>query len=108
MGRGRFESVVAALQTTEHNLWKSMKYVVFDLPNLESPYELRIQELKRMKFPLHVFVVDAFRCLDNNHMLESLDTIVKEGGEGLMMMEPGSHYFKGRTQRLLKVKVPIS
>src|SRR5688572_4849780 len=45
MGRGQYETLMATISSTnlESDSWKSIQYVVFDLPKLEASYEERMQ-----------------------------------------------------------------
>ena len=108
MGRKRFERVIALLNsnTLEDSIWKEMKYVIFDLPRSHLPYESRMKELKGMgPFASHILIIESIRCDGNGHLWKSLEEIIQNGGEGLMMNKPGSFYIGERSTDLLKVKV---
>jgi DNA ligase-1 len=95
MGRKHLEDVMATLNSNE--LWKNMKYVLFDkiIGNVE--YEKRIEELTKMVLPSHVSVVEMERCLGNDHLIQFLDEIMNNGGEGIVVTKPKSNYIPERT-----------
>ena len=45
LGRQTFPTLMGVLNTSweDNSLWKTIKYVVFDLPNLDQLYEIEIQ-----------------------------------------------------------------
>jgi len=49
-------------------------------------------------------VVGMKKCKGLDHLLSTLDQVLKVGGEGLMLREPRSKYVQDRTNVLLKVK----
>lgn len=85
--------------------WGSVKYLVFDIPKSALPIEGRIQEMRLLKLPSHARVVEYQKCHGRSHIVESLEAITKQGGEGFMLCKPNSLYTCGRTTNLLKAKV---
>ena len=49
MGRESFEAMVATINSSDEDKWKSVKYMVFDLPKSEKDFEERMDELKKLK-----------------------------------------------------------
>ncbi len=109
MGRLRFEGVLAVINSSgiEHSGWKDLEYVIFDLPASKKPFENRLEEMWSIPMPSHVKVVEYVQCNGNNHLIEFLHKTVNQGGEGLMLMKPGSSYLNQRTDTILKVKVRL-
>lgn len=108
IGRNKYEDLKGVLNSmdNENSLWRSVKYVVFDLPFSSKPYENRMDDLKDINLPPHVRAAEVEQCRGSDHLFKYLTSIVVEkGGEGLMAVEPQSLYTGGRTNRLLKVKV---
>ncbi|KAF8459329.1 hypothetical protein BGX38DRAFT_1247919 [Terfezia claveryi] len=109
--RGGFQDCVSIVRTQDApNRWKfSVSYQVFDVPSKgHLPLEKRLAFLKnlievklRIKW---VNLVKHFPVRDDAHIQEVLDEVTSEGGEGLMLREPGSLYVHGRSRTLLKVK----
>ena len=111
IGRNKLEILQGLMKSPfdENNIWnigwKDVNFMIFDLPNSKEIYEIRKQELNEMKLPSHVKVIDSIQCNGNKHLLDTLNEVVKSGGEGLMLNQPNSLYIQERTQSLLKVKV---
>ena len=105
MGKNSFETVVAAMNSQNADNWKSVKYMVFDLPKSEKPFEDRMDDLKKLKLNSHAVAVKRDECTGNTHLVDSLRKLVEKGGEGWMLNMPGSKYVGERTGSLLKVKV---
>jgi DNA ligase-1 len=105
LGRGKFERVLALKSDITHPSWKEMKYMIFDLPQSNLPYESRMEELKCIQLPPHAMVIQSTRCSGNGELLKVLEDIVSDKGEGLMVNKPQSLYVGERTKSLLKVKV---
>jgi DNA ligase 1 len=108
LGKGTLNIMVGIVSSgSENSLWKSVKYMIFDLPHSNKPYYSRMEELNELKkeFPSHIKVIDMKRCNGYEHLMKSLEIITNNGGEGLMLNEPSSLYINGHTDKLLKVKV---
>ena len=112
MGRGKFEDIMALLNSSTNyseKRWNHVKYIVFDIPVSNLPYELRMDQLQKLKLPSHTIGIQIHPCLGNEHLLKLLLEITAYGGEGLMLMKPQSFYSPGkRSNILLKVKVYLS
>jgi DNA ligase-1 len=89
------------------DLWRELKYVVFDAPAISDPFERRLAALHDL-FTSHpnefARVLEQEACRDEEHLREELARIESLGGEGLMLRQPGSLYEAGRSTTLLKVK----
>lgn len=107
MGRSSFEELSAVLNTSviEDTSWKSIKYMVFDSPQSRQPFEARILTLGKLDLPSHVGILHHEQCKGTDHLLDTLQTTISQGGEGLMLNKQNSSYVGERTESLLKVKV---
>lgn len=117
MGRGGYEScgIFRRKHPKEGDeaIWKSnVKYQAFDLPaESGTPFEERMKMLETLvdeqcrnvpSCPLQF--TKQTQVKDLASMKEKFNEIVQNGGEGLMLREPGSTYEQKRTSSLLKVK----
>ena len=91
--------------------WRQIKYMVFDLPEDNSPFEVRYEKLKGIiehscnddpNCPL--VLVKQTKIKDSNHLLQLHKDLVKQGAEGSMLRKPGSYYEQKRSSTLLKLK----
>jgi len=110
MGRGTFEQLLTVIngQDIISSHWKNIGYYLFDLPSSNAPYEQRLNQLEQLKksLPHHIQIIESIECSGRKHLDGHLDSILEQGGEGIMAREPGSRYNGGMsTSTLLKVKV---
>jgi len=106
------------------NEWKRAKVIfkVFDIPNIEAPFEERMKALKKLikarkvcltsimkeekmrgvSFPIQF--TQQILVKSHKHVQTVFDRVVESGGEGIMLREPGSIYETKRSSTLLKYK----
>jgi DNA ligase-1 len=106
--RKRFQRTVSIVRRQDKNeLWKEVRYVVFDAPAATGGFEDRLAFLKdalasgAAKFARQHA---QERCRGLDSLRAELARIEALGGEGLMLRQPGSKYVAGRSATLLKVK----
>jgi DNA ligase-1 len=107
IGHGKFEETMSIVRSeTPDDRWKNVRYMVFDAPQAKGGFEQRMQFLRATVSDGNRFVkvVAQERCQDAAQLLAERDRVVREGGEGLMLCQPGSAYEAGRSPTLLKVK----
>ena len=108
LARGAFQrtvSIVRRQDKSEH--WKDIQFVVFDAPEAKGSFEERLAFLKEtFEGGDHQYasVLAQDACEGEEQLRQRLVEIEDEGGEGLMLREPGSAYEVGRSMTLLKVK----
>lgn len=112
LGRKMFQECVSIARCTDNgkndmNRWYRMRYMIFDAPSLNIPFEERIQYIKslirRTNNP-YIKLVEQTLCNGESHMLEELARIEELGGEGIMLRKPKSLYENKRSKTLIKVK----
>lgn len=109
--RGKFQELVSIVrQSTPDNRWEHVTFRVFDLPKYPGLFEERHEALTKLcaKWQGPLIAVEQMEVTSNEMMLESLDYIDENGGEGLMLRKPGSRYEAKRSATLLKVKKHIT
>ena len=109
MGRGTFERLSGAVRRKIPNdaEWRTIRFMVFDLPASPAPFDRRLQRLRVMFETIEsprIALVEQFRVADHDALMETLSRVVDSGGEGLMLHRGGAFYTAGRTDDLLKVK----
>jgi DNA ligase-1 len=108
LGRKQFQravSIVRRQDQSEH--WRGIRFVVFDAPTQEQPFEQRMEFVNdwfASSGPEFAAVHTHERCGGVSHLKDELARIESLGGEGLMLREPASRYVIGRSSTLLKVK----
>jgi DNA ligase-1 len=109
LGRGQFDRLSGIIR--RHHIdeedWRLVKYLIFDLPASEQTFDLRVEKIKLIVKQVnrsHIQSVVQFKLDDHVVLLETLDRIVKNKGEGLMLHRGASHYQNNRSDDLLKLK----
>ncbi len=101
----RTVSIVRRHDQSEH--WRQIKYVLFDAPGVDGPFEERQKALFEMIWqhhPQYATVLDQMCCTGIKDLKAELARIESLGGEGLMLRQPESQYEVGRSTTLLKIK----
>ncbi len=108
MGRGTFNQTSGIVRREKpHKGWRYLVYFVFDAPTHGGPFEERRQYLERLiakadcQYLRHV---PSLEVQSKSHLDAAVAEIVRRGGEGVMIVRPGSHYTPSRTASILKVK----
>jgi DNA ligase-1 len=109
LGRGQFDKLSGIIRRHRVNEddWHLIKYLIFDLPASEQIFDLRIEQIKSIVKQVnrsYIQSVEQFKLADHQALLETLDRIVKNKGEGLMLHRGASHYRNSRSDDLLKLK----
>jgi DNA ligase-1 len=106
--RKKFQRTVSIVRRQDKNdLWKEVRFLVFDAPAASGGFEDRLAFLKdalakgAAKFARQH---PHERCKSLDALRAELARIDALGGEGLMLRQPGSKYVAGRSTTLLKVK----
>lgn len=108
MGRQCFQKTISVVKTRDAgDRWRSIQYLVFDIPHLKEPFEERMRQLDdfmRHRSGPNLKAVTQSPCLGISHLKQELDRLTALGAEGLMIRKPGSFYEAGRSHNILKVK----
>ncbi len=105
IGRGQYEAVVSVVtRQTPHDGWKAVRFMVFDLPSHGGTFTERVKAMEGLALAPYFKPIDQFRVPSNKALMEKLDHIVGQGGEGLMLHRQTAVYQSGRSDDLLKLK----
>jgi DNA ligase 1 len=108
IGRKSFQKTVGIVRRQDKTeLWRGVRFEVFDAPQAGGGFEERIDFLRdaiarQTNEFIHMHAHELCRGVD--HLREELRRVESLGGEGLMLRQPGSKYHAGRSSTLLKVK----
>jgi DNA ligase-1 len=110
LGRKAFQQTISIVRRADAgDLWKKIRYLVFDAPEASGEFEERQKELLELVGARHdgiyASVLEQVRCTSTEDLRERLAQVVALGGEGLMLRQPFSPYVSGRSSTLLKVKI---
>lgn len=105
-GRGQFQQVMQALQSSGAELWQGIRLMVFDAPQQTGTFTERLQFLKQ-QLPEAAFVhlLPQQQLQTKNQLDALLQQVVAEGGEGLMLHHAKALYQSGRVSHLQKLKL---
>lgn len=116
-GRGKFNMTgIFRASRVDDDAWKKVSYLVFDIPDdrLSSTLTQRMDILrenirilkcswtKEWDFPIKL--VDYFPIRNKTHLTEFFESVVRIGGEGVILRNPYSLYEFGRSKHILKMK----
>jgi DNA ligase-1 len=108
LGRKLFQRAVSIVRRQDKSdLWKDIRFLVFDAPALDREFEARVEFVRKTiekHGPKHAQAHEHELCKDIDHLRKELARVEGLGGEGLMLRQPGSKYAAGRSTTLLKVK----
>lgn len=105
-GRGQFQQVMQALQSSGTELWQGIRLMVFDAPQQPGTFTERLQFLKQ-QLPQTAFVqlLPQQQLQTKTQLDELLQQVVAQGGEGLMLHHTKALYQSGRVSHLQKLKL---
>ncbi len=109
IGREKFEEISALIHQESPNdtAWQQVKFMVFDLPKSSEVFEKRYEALKNLvaqSNSKYLQLVKQFEVKDHQSLHKLLESITKQGGEGLMLHRKNSLYKAERNGDLLKLK----
>ena len=108
IGRKAFQRTVGIVRRQDKSdLWKEVRYVVFDAPGVDDAFERRLAAVRahiERHRPPYLAAHEHVICTGLDHLRAELARIEAIGGEGLMLRQPESRYEIGRSITLLKVK----
>lgn len=107
MGRQKFQETISIVRSASSGeRWKAITFVVFDHPSHSGNFEVRqiylrdgIDQLSYMRIHIQIQISSV------QHYKYLLESIVEQGGEGLILVAPNSSYEVGRTSSILKAKL---
>ncbi|NLX99234.1 MAG: DNA ligase [Rhodopirellula sp.] len=108
IGRKQFQRTVSIVRRQDQSdLWKEVRFLVFDAPRCDGGFEARLEflaESLRAERQPYARLHEHQRCQGLPQLREELARVEALGGEGLMLRQPGSVYEVGRSFTLLKIK----
>ncbi len=110
-GRGLFDLVQSTVldQTPDETAWRQVRFMLFDMPSADrgANFEQRYRQLVRWVDSIdseNIGYVEHKVITTEHALLALLDSVTKDGGEGVMLRRVASVYRAGRSDDLIKVK----
>lgn len=105
LGRGQFQKTSGYVRRMDRGeYWRNINYMVFDGPSAAGGFEERLALVMRATLPAHCKVLPHAACPSIETLRTYLAAVEEQGGEGVMLRQPGSRYVRTRSASLLKVK----
>lgn len=107
--RGRFEALAGAVRRRQprDDEWRAISYRIFELPGAPGDFASRVARIEgvvaRTGWP-QLVAVEQQMLADRAALRRRFDTVIRQGGEGLMLHRADAPYETGRTGALLKLK----
>lgn len=108
-GRGRFDvtSASARRSVPDDAQWRGLRLMVFDLPGAAGGFAqraARIEVLVRASATSALVTVDQQVVADRSALQQRLDSVLRGGGEGLVLHRANAPWVAGRSTAVLKLK----
>jgi len=108
-GRGQFAKAVSTVrqQTPTEDVWRGMRFMVFDLPGETGTFTQRLTVLNSQVGQINqawVQAVAQIKVANHQALQGMMAATVQQGGEGLMLHRGASFYKAQRNDDLLKFK----
>ncbi|HVV68735.1 MAG TPA: DNA ligase [Gammaproteobacteria bacterium] len=109
IGHNQFERVSGIIRQQNPNdaEWKKIRFMVFDMPQNPHIFTQRLEMMKKLIAAIHseyLQVIPQYKVESPQELMQQLHTVLKAGGEGLMLHRETSHYQAVRNNDLLKLK----
>lgn len=108
LGRGRFEAISWLIRQASANEseWQNVCFMVFDLPKAQGSFEARYQQMQTLIAGKSVYlqVIEQVSVESIEALYQKLDTLVAQGGEGLILHRRTALYTPGRNPNVMKLK----
>ncbi len=110
IARGRFDELsgIVRRKTPGKLDWREVSYRVFDLPKDPGVFQIRYDNLKNIvskSNSKYLFLVEQSTIKDEQTLMDSLQAIVAQGGEGMVLQRKNAFYQGKRSDDLIKLKV---
>jgi DNA ligase-1 len=108
-GRGRFDVVSGTVRrvTPDDAGWRRLRLMVFDLPSASGDFATRAARIAALATASSSTVwmaVEQTQLPDRAALLQRLDSVVRGGGEGLVLHRADALWSPGRSSALWKLK----
>ena len=108
-GRGTFERLSGSVRKDDpvDAEWREVRYMLFELPDAPGTFRERVSALREIVARVGVpwlQVVEQFEVGSRKELDQRLASVVRAGGEGLMLHRADALYATGRSDDLLKMK----
>lgn len=109
IGRNQFDAISGTVRRIEpvDSEWQKVQYLVFELPGANGDFSARVAQMRTLIEQAAVpwlHAVEQTRVADRAALMQRLDAVMHQHGEGLMLHRADAPYLTGRSDALLKLK----
>ena len=108
IARGKYQQTVSIVRKQQPHLgWKKIKFMIFDLPNHSgtlSDIVRQMQTMAKQSPSPFLQLIDQFQVTSHEQLMQHLQLVTDQGGEGLMLHRGLGLYHSGRSHDILKLK----
>ena len=108
IARGKYQQTVSIVRKQHpHTDWQKIKFMIFDLPKHSGTFSDRVNQMQSMAkqspSPFLQFI-EQVQIASNEQLMQRLQLVTDQGGEGLMLHRMSGLYRSGRSHDILKLK----
>ncbi|MBU2925032.1 DNA ligase [Colwellia sp. 1_MG-2023] len=109
LGRDKFQTTVSCVRKIkiDEACWHNVRFMIFDLPKHTGTFTERIKAMKTITnttSSAHLEMIKQFKLSSNQQLDKTLNNIISNQGEGLMLHKDNAYYHVGRTNNIMKLK----
>jgi len=108
IARGKYQQTVSIVRKQQpHTGWQKIKFMIFDLPDHSGTFSDRVNQMQSMaKQSASPFLqfIEQVQIASNEQLIQRLQLVTDQGGEGLMLHRMSGLYRSGRSHDILKLK----
>ena len=109
LGRGQFErlSGIVRREMPDDAEWHQVRYMIFEMPGATGTFRERAVAMRQLVKETNtpwLSEIEQFPVVDREMLQKRFKSVVKAGGEGLMLHRADALYETGRGDTLLKMK----
>jgi len=109
IARDQFQATLSCIRkkTIDNDCWQKVSFMIFDLPKHPDIFTERIKAMKDLTEHTEstsLKMITQFKLTDSNQLDQTLNNIIANKGEGLMLHQGSAYYHAGRTTNIMKLK----
>jgi len=109
IARDQFQQTLSCVRKTniDENCWRKVRFMIFDLPKNTLTFTERInmmRQLIKQTNSTYLAMIKQVRLQSIDQLESSLNLIIANKGEGLMLHLGSAYYHVGRTANIMKLK----
>ncbi len=109
VARRKYQQTVSIIKKQQAHIgWQKVKFMVFDLPAHHGTFSERVAAMRhfaKQTTSAYLEFIPQYRLKSNDVLMQHLNTVIRQGAEGLMLHHQAGVYHSGRSSDLLKLKI---